>query len=77
MSQTVYLIGLFSGLGAILLASIITLVVAVAVRKEAHRISGVLDESYSWLKTQLERTQRDLSKAQEKTNSWKRRAQKS
>lgn len=66
MSQNVYLIGLFSGLGAILLASVITLVVAVAVWKKARHISGVLEENYSWLKTQLEQTQRDLSQAQGK-----------
>ncbi len=61
MSQNVFLLGLFSGLGAILLASIITIVVAVAVWKKARYISGALEENHSWLKTQLEQTQRNLS----------------
>jgi chromosome segregation ATPase len=36
------------------------------VEEGTSHLRGVLEENYSWLKTQLEQTQRDLSKAQGK-----------
>lgn len=65
MTQNVFLIVLFGGLGTVLLVSIVTLVVAIGMRREARRISTALDERHSWLERELERARQDLSKAQQ------------
>jgi chromosome segregation ATPase len=65
MTQNVILISLFGGLGTVLLVSVVTLVVAIGVRREARRISKVSDERHSWLEGELERARQDLSKAQQ------------
>jgi hypothetical protein len=77
MSQNVCLIGLFRSLGAILLGNIVTLIVAIAVRKEARHISKVLEESNLWLKPSWSEPNENSRRLKGKSNSWKRRAQKS
>jgi peptidoglycan hydrolase CwlO-like protein len=65
MTQNVFLIVLFGSLGTVLLLSVVTLFVAIGLRREARHISKDLDGRHSWLESELERAQQDLSKAQQ------------
>ena len=65
MTQSVYLMSLFGGLGVVLLVGVITLVVAISVRRESRRVSTAFNERHSWLESELERVRQDLSEAQQ------------